>query len=563
MAQTEQKKYDVKSKLLPFLIFWLAAGWLFYRIYPIIMGTHDDMLNYSLMRLGTMAENGFAAAKRGRISQIWDYWLLGFPFLLNKLWFYKLVVYTCYLFDVGSVWLFLSRHVNRDFAALTSILIAAWSTVTNYHNLLISYGCCHQLPLGFVFLSLYFYCCFLKEKKKRDLIFSSVFLLFAVMIYEAFATLLLLFGLLALLHFDEEKTTFFRQIGKTIQRIWLPTLLVCVYMAVYFIWQHYYPSSYDGTSMDFSHPASSLRALLYYSLGFFPVSDLIAYVKVTPCSIGDLLYQVQIPTIIVAILVCVAAVILIPRICIEKRVVWRTMLLSGIGMFLPCLLISFSPKYREWSERGVIAYLPSYYSYFFLMIFLLCLAWGAYRLCKQKISRISVLVTLSGTMFCVTIASGIVTNIWCTHYKTLSMRYRNFDYVASTEPVMNCDEAWQIYGPDNGGIHYADRFTEQYLHIYNHDDVRYFHEPQNIADDRRILCLRSPENYEFSVLGETDEHLHAESVILRTLLPERFEVVLQTVSGETVTYPNVMEGDVLTAPEGDAFDLSVRVRMTE
>lgn len=561
MQKTEHTRSDRKRNLLLFLIFCCAAGWLFYQLYPLLMGTHDDMLNYVLMRQGNMFQSGLDAAKRGRISQIWDYPLLGFPFLLNKVWFYKLVVYTSYLFDVWSMWLLLSRHVSRDFAALTAILTVAWSTLTPYHNLLISYGCCHQLPLGLAFLSLYFYCNFLRDGKKMHLLRSSLLLLAAVMIYEAFSTLVLIFGLLALVHREDKKTSFFGHIGKTFLRVILPVFLVVSYILVYYLWQWNYPSAYGGTELNFSEPLLSLKAWSKFSLGYFPLAGLVKHIAETKHDFAYYIGQLPPAVIVIAVLVCVAAVLLIPRIQIKRRVYWRLLLCSLLGTFLPCVLISFSTKYRGWSERGVIAYLPSYYSFFFLMIFLVCILWGAYHVLKPKWLRVTMLTGILICLFGVTLSSGIVTNIWHRHYQKLTLRYRNFDYAVSTEPITACDDTWQVYAPDNIGIHKLDEFTELLLNVYNPADVRYVHESAAILEDRRILCMRCPENYAFAVIGEADTSMQAEQLTLRTLVPEQFDVSLKTVNGEFVTFTDVAEGDVLSAPNGDAFDMSVRVRV--
>ena len=142
-------------RYLPQIAFVCAVLWLFWQIYPIIFAVHDDMRNYTLVRRGMVLADSIRAAKTGRISHLWNHHLLALPFRANKVWFYKLIQFSALLFDVFSGWKLLKAHVNRQFADLAAVLGVSWACISAYHNLLIAYALCHQIPIGFCFLSLY------------------------------------------------------------------------------------------------------------------------------------------------------------------------------------------------------------------------------------------------------------------------------------------------------------------------------------------------------------------------------------------------------------------------
>ena len=101
-------------RYLPQIAFCMAALWLFYQIYPIIFAQHDDLRNYTLVRRGIVFSDAWICAKTGRISHLWNHPLLAVPFLLNKVWFYKLVQFSALLFDLWAGWRMIKTHLDRQ-----------------------------------------------------------------------------------------------------------------------------------------------------------------------------------------------------------------------------------------------------------------------------------------------------------------------------------------------------------------------------------------------------------------------------------------------------------------
>ena len=225
---------------------------------------------------------------------------------------------------------------------------------------------------------------------------------------------------------------------------------------------------------------------------------------------------------------------------------------------LPCLLISVSAKYLDWMRRGAEGYLPSFYSFCFLVVFLILAAAALRQTAPTKRRRRLVRGILTGIVFCITLSASIVNAHWRPHFAVLSLRYRNFDQAVS-EILPDCTVPAQLYAPDHEGIHGLADFTEDYLKIYTDTPVSFVHEESALRPDLPVLCIRAPEDYAFTLTAVTDSSLETDALIFRTLVPQAFQVTVCDADGNAVTFGNVRNGDRLTLPEGKHFNLTALI----
>ncbi|MBR3419845.1 MAG: hypothetical protein IKG82_14250, partial [Oscillospiraceae bacterium] len=549
------KRKTKLTNILPFLACAAALLWLFYQLYPLLFATHDDMRNYTLVRRGILAENAVTSAQKGRISHLWNHFLLGFPFLLNKVWFYKLVQYGTLVFDLSALYLLLRSEVSRKFAALSVMLCSAWFCINANHNLLISYAFCHQLPVGLLLLSLYFFGKRLKSGKKRHTVLSCLFLLTACMIYEAFVAALLIFAVWSLLE-TEQKAGYFAYLRASAKRMLPQTGTAFFYCIVYFGWQYRYPSTYDGTSLMLKEPFVSLSALGTYSTSMLPTAELMRMGRGEELSVlrfcGHLLHPAA---WVCAFLTAAAVFVLLPQIRIDRGKLYRILLVTGIGIPVPCLLISFSEKYIEWHRRGTTGYVPSFYSYFFLVAFLAAAGIALYRGACGTAQKKTVRGLLTAFVFGMTLCASCVNDMWKPHFENLLRHYRSFDRTISAAPFTDCDDSFQLYAPEHEGIHLAANYTQDYMKIYNPAEITFVNKEENLDPDKRILCVRTAQDDCYTVSGVTDSSFLTDAVTVRTLHTGTLTVQLTDDSGQPQTYENVRDGDVLRAPDGTEFDL--------
>ena len=555
-------KESVKKYLryLPAAALIAALLRLFYLIYPVIFATHDDMRTYMLVRSHDVFQYAWEAAICGRISQLWNSLLLAIPFIPGKVWFYKAIAYACFIFDIAACRLLLKEHVGKAFADCTAVLIASWACLSDHHNMLVSYALCHQLPIAFLFISLYYFGNMLRKPNKKDMIRSAVFLLLACMIYEAFMAAILLFALWAFLHecAEQKETGYFATLRRASRRILVHLAVLAGYMIIYYGWRHFYPTLYDGTELSLSDPYISLLTALLYGIAFFPVTEIMDYTRRNPLSVRAILHFLPLAAWFVSALSAAAFAFLLPRIRMSRRKLYAVSVISGIGIFVPVMIICLTPKYPGWIRRGSIGYLPSYYCFFFLVIFMLAGAVRLYHALPEKHHRVTVRVISTAAVFCICLTANAITAIWRPFYDILSLRYRNFDYIVSSEPVCKLNDNWQIFAPDNGGIHNSRGMTEKYLALYNTEHVDYITDMEQLSDEKQTFCMRMPENYSFAVTGSADNNLCANTVTVRTLVPDALNIVIYDTDGNAIRFDNVRNGDSFSAPAGTAFNFRVR-----
>ncbi len=550
-------------RYLPQIAFGCAVLWLFWQIYPIIFATHDDMRNFTLVRRGILFSDALRAAKTGRISHLWNHMLLGIPFLAKKVWVYKLIQFSALLFDIYAGWKLLRTHADAKLADLSAIFAVSFACISAYHNLLIAYALCHQLPIGFCFLSLYYFGNSLKQHDRRSKILSCVFFLLALMIYEAFAAMILLFAMWSLSIRTKKPLPFLQWLKRSAKRFLPQTAVLAGYCIIYFTWQQFYPPQYDGLAFTLREPFMSLYSVKEYALSFFPLTELMRLAKEEPVTWARFGSKLLHPAAwLSAGLTAAGFMKLLPHIKIRTEKLRDLLIFTGIGMFLPCILIACSEKYIGWMRRGTIGYLPSFYSYLFLVVFLAALAVLLWRTAPTANRKKVLRWFFTGCVFCISLTATAVTQMWKPHFSELSLRYRNFDYAISTF-LPDCGSNEQLYAPDNAGIHLDRAFTEDYLKIYQPSGgVAYIHEAKDLYADRKTICMRMPDNYAYAVFGEMDSDFRTTELTFRTLVPESFNITLYDTDGEAVYYHDVKNGNLLSLPEGKYFDMTVQVANT-
>ncbi len=556
----KQKIKDMsKADIFFFAVFVFSALLFFGRIYTIIMSVHDDMRIYTLVRSGDLVSNAVHSAKSGRITHLWNHELLGFPFLLNKVWFYKLVSYSTTIAGVWAMWLFVYEHIDKHLSWICAALYMSLASISANHNLFISYAFCHQLPLVFIILSLHFYLKGVEEKKTKYTVISTILFLFSCMIYEAFLPYLLVFVLMTARTGNKQKLPFVNYLWYLFKTVIPHTITGVIYCIVYFTWQHFYPSDYEGTALYLDEPITSIQATIEYSTSYIPLHDAGRIARMSAQPLMNILGAVPLLGWVKNILICTAFVIFLVK--YAEKVDFKGFFLSFVGaVFIPNILVSFSKQHLDAYKRGAIQYVSSYYSYSFIIIILAIFACLLYRFLKGKNFRIIGTVFMTSMLLGLCICADLSVTFWNNYYTPLTRRYKNFDIAVATEEVTNCDSNWQIYAPDNMGIHAAESYTLDYIGIYDDTPAAsYVLKEDQLVTEKQTLCMRSDKDYLLMAFGETDKNLAADELTVASVLPMKFDVVLKSTTGKEETIKGVSNGDVIKLPDGERIDMHTQI----
>lgn len=553
----EENQYN---QLFYYGVFGFIALFFFYNIYNIVFTVHDDILMYAIARNRNIYDEALFAAEYGRLPQLWNYFLLAIPFLANKLWVYKLISYLSLIFDVCAMWYFLTKHINRDFANLCSIAFLAFATISPQHNLFISYALCHQIPIGLFFIAFHFFIDYDETKRIRSQVLSCIFYLASCMIYETFLMYMLVFGVASCFMQARKKPTFWEFVKK-VMLSFLPQLILAVLYAIaYKTWQHFYPSPYEGLALYLKEPLYSLKVVWEYSFSLFPVSAMEWLRTSWYIDLESFIRSITGASVVKAFLVACSFCLVI--ITASKKIKFKGHLfVAFVATLTPCILIGFNEKYMlRAKNEGINTYLPSFYSYMALIILFCGIAVFVYRYIKPAFLRAAYLIVLSVFVILFSFGSDFTVDYWKAKFMPQEVRYANFDVMMASPAVTDCDDSWQIYAPDNTGIHSFEGYTMKYLRIYDDTPAGGFVLHDNeINWDKRILCVRSDEAYRYMIAGEVDRDLHTSQITVCTSVEEPVNLFMKTTDGETVAYIGITNGTVITCPEGEMFDMNYRV----
>jgi len=155
------------------------------------------------------------------------------------------------------------------------------------------------------------------------------------------------------------------------QRSWrylAPYLIaLAIWLGLWVAWRLAYPSLYSGSALSVQSPWLVVQTMINYSVGGMPLSTL--FHGSQNVAWGGLLQEIGTLAIVKALAV-LAATRYLALVASQAELLsrWRSVLFLALALLalvlLPNLVLALTPKYQEWMQYGVRAYLYSHFSYF-------------------------------------------------------------------------------------------------------------------------------------------------------------------------------------------------------
>ncbi len=158
---------------------------------------------------------------------------------------------------------------------------------------------------------------------------------------------------------------------RTGQRSWrylMPYLVaLAVWIALWFVWRLKHPSGYAGSMLSLDSPWLVVRTMVNYSVGGMPLASVIHGMHVA--SAADLARELGTLALVKGVAVFAAmwqlSLVASRSAVLSRRPDVLVIALSLLALaFLPNALLAMTPKYQEWMQLGVRAYIYSHYSYY-------------------------------------------------------------------------------------------------------------------------------------------------------------------------------------------------------
>lgn len=447
-----------------------------------ILTVHDDILTYMQTRQGNIWQTALSDAKHGRICHIPLTYLLCFPYLPDNPVFVRLCSIAAVSFDMLALYTLVKRNIDKTAAYLSCLLFISFAFVSNQHNLFVSYIVGHQIPIGFVLLSLSSFTEYYKNKKTRYLIISSLFLFLASVLYEACAAYIILIAFIAMYN---SEGNIFRNCCKIIYNMRFHILFMAVYLAIYLIWRKIYPSDYSGAKLFWGNIPQSIITLLRYSFGMTPGLPLAAILIKKYVSIKEILNETDITIIIAPLITAISFYIAFPKIKKPKNTL--TLIFFYLcGMLIPNIIISFTPKYTDWTQSNSYSYVTSFYSYFMMIpLFLLILK----CIFKGTLKKHCIII-LSSLVFLVSLSACVNNIAWNIYFRKDLVKYKAFRNAVSEDYFDNLQSGTVIYIPDYSGIHNDMDLTAEFASIYTSSDITFENDSSKLDFSHPVIYMK-------------------------------------------------------------------------
>lgn len=443
-----------------------------------VLTVHDDILTYAEVQHGDLIGTIKSYAVNGRISHIPMTFLLWIPYYFHSVTAVRIFSAVSLLFNMSGLYVLVKNNSCRYNAYLICLLFISFACISNQHNLFVAYTFAHQLPVGIILFSLDRYIKYLKYDKIRHKIISYVLFFTACFMYEAMTVFFLMFVGISLYRNKSEK--FSRRIKCLIRDVFFHGAFLSAYLVIYALWRYFYPSYYDGTTFFLKNPLMSILALFKFSFGMTPMLPSLAMLLKKYITWNEFIQSLSLWNILAPIIAGTAFYKVFPKIKKSEKTV-PSVIFCILGMIIPNVLISLTEKYTYWAKQNAYSYVPSFYSYFF-MIMLLVVLFSTFK--RGNVEKVlSICVTL------VTLVCSLGNTAWNTYFSKNLDRYKAFEEAVSSEYFDNITDGTVIYIPDYQGIHNDMKLTEYYADVYISADVTFENNYDNINFSKPVISM--------------------------------------------------------------------------
>lgn len=404
----------------------------------------------------------FEAKNQGRLFCPINYFILFIPYLIDSFIYYKFIslgstILAIILFGY-VVKLFLKSY---HFSLLIIIFFLATLQNAWDHFPLTSYPLLYSSSIILFMISLILLHRYIETLKKRYHILSSIIFFFSFLYNES---LFLLYSLvivcLSIFSVKSAEVCKKNSFIKIKHMLFPYALNVCLYLACYIVFRFYYPSNYEGTKVEGFLFTSFLKVVYKYSIASLPTYIYFHYGKLLNAfSTGyaghkySLLYTLQnarVEWIVKSLIVSY----LFYRILHSKSIIFSNKKYLGIAcisviiFFIPESVVGLVRKYQIWVERGSVAYVFTYFSFFGTVLFFVAAICYLNQLTLNKkiISNLYILLLTTG------IALVSITTDYLNFHVALSqaqshLKWKTIDYFLGSEDFKAIPDDSLIYAP--------------------------------------------------------------------------------------------------------------------
>lgn len=441
-----KKKITQYNKIL-FCILFLAITF-FSDIWYGIFTVQDALVHYVWAQTGDFIKSSVSiAVGQSRIMYFVCNLCSLIPYYFDNLTIYNLFSFTTIIICAYSIWRLLSRHWSKEAGFLGILLYFAFAQADWSHNFFVSYIVVLQGIIAFCLFSIERLLTYFKDKQKKYLIQSALFLVLASSVYESFILYSILIFFIAL----RENYSTGANLKKLLKIVFIELrfhiLFMILYLVIYFTFRIVHPSQYEANTVGNLDLAMALKTTLIYSVGMFPGAHFLRIFK-EGVNVFRLTEMLDIIKMIVTGTIYIWLIKKSTIVSKGKQVCY--LLLMILGTILPCVLYGFTKRHVEWVNNGTKSYGASYYSYYFWILAITIFCIWFYHRTKHK--RVFLFLS-AGVVMAVSFMTGISNHYFENYFKENFDRYCTFRQILQSDLFGEIDQNAEIYVEGSSGIH--------------------------------------------------------------------------------------------------------------
>ena len=410
--------------LQPYLWFLFALT-IFLTLFPFfkIGLTNCDDLEFYMGGSNTARE--VYAQGAGRFYFLFTKPFYHIAYLIDNFYLTKVIQYSCVLLSF-TVFAIVVKKIFKQtaFALSVFLLLFVFLTVTpNYFMPIIALPVYFTLSFSIFLLGILFLIKYYETLKYKHLIFSVMLSAIALLFYENYLMFIffVMMFILAKNIFEQGVAKFLK--NKTIYKEILPFAAICIlYIAIYFLYRMYVQTEngfYEGTTIakDFSfsnffkfiwNPNRAAFPTFVYQTQQATIQFNSLLTTGHQHNFWYILINSQPVFIVNALIQCFLFFILFSN--VKSDISWKKIgigvLVSFVFLFAVNFILGISEKYNALYYQ-MEGYVTTYYSYFFVTLFIALLAYSCLKLgYRNKYVRTSIIAVLAVLFFCVSIIIG-------------------------------------------------------------------------------------------------------------------------------------------------------------
>lgn len=538
------KSKRIKENILAILSFLFIWIFFFVELLQGGIATHDELLSIAYCIEGRMKFNLTVAR--------WGMEVVHYPlnliqnsmpsYMLYRLWTIIGLMIACL-----SVMIVIYRHIDRKLCWIFPIVFVLLAQIELEHDGLLAFCWGYQLDIALIFISIDFFITYKKKEKKKYKILSAAAYLVAIMAYEAFAAFGALLLLLDIIYMNDKRSIKIREL---VHDLWLHFFCAFFYTVSFVILSRFYYAG-DAVIGNKTSVMGFWQTLISYSIGLFPLR----YFPDKYDEYGQLLklvFDISWKNISLwAIIIFFAKMVInylrkSKEISLKRYIAYSTLCLSGI--ILPNVVISLTSKFQQYTLLGIKTFGTSYYSYFFLVLWIVVTVAFAYNKTRSKNGFI---VAVFVVLVCIARFTLISNDYYLAELKKNQHRYEAFWDIINSEYFNGLPENTQIYTDAYGGIHFDINTLSELATSVSKRQISVLNDKTQIDWNMPVYYLDySPEIKGTYLFKMTDESAASEVYVHARNSLENYYCLFNILADEAL--PVYVDGRTVGAYRGNA-----------